>query len=64
MAGGKSHSFNVMDAASKRPKMKALPDNVPRFGLVEAYDHFLHVSRTYPILRRIGRLRGSPVPAT
>ena len=48
MAREKSYIFNWIVEASKRPEMIAFPDNTPRFGFVEAYDHFLHVSRTNP----------------
>ena len=48
MAREKSYIFNWVVEASKRPEMIAFPDNTPRFGFVEAYDHFLHVSRTNP----------------
>jgi len=50
MAREKSYIFNWIVEASKRPEMIAFPDNTPRFGFVEAYDHFLHVSRTNPCM--------------
>ena len=55
MAREKSH-LNWIVEASKRPEMIAFPDNTPRFGFVEAYDHFLHVSRTNPNMLTIATL--------
>ena len=61
MAREKSYIFNWIVEASKRPEMIAFPDNTPRFGFVEAYDHFLHVSRTNPY-NRIELITDGPCP--
>ena len=55
MIRGKSHIFNLIAAEPERPEREALPDNVSRFGLVEACGHILHVSRTNPSLARLKR---------